>query len=68
MSWQPYNEKTKFGKDATVISEDNIEYAKMRREARHAVKRGEGTPAQIECVNEERRLIRQLGEDTQGGA
>ena len=63
MSWQPFNEKHPFGKGSTVVSEDNIVHAKLRRSARIAMEHGKATPAQIELVNSAETLIKQAVAD-----
>lgn len=63
---QPYNEKSPFGRGATVVTGDNIEYSKQRVEAIRAIKSGSATPEQRALVSETDAVIQEaLG--TRGG-
>jgi hypothetical protein len=54
---KPFNEKRPFGRGATVVGGDNIEFSRMRREAIIAVKEGRATPDQRLLVEDADRVI-----------
>lgn len=56
---KPYNEKNPFGKGATVVGGDNIEYSRMRREAIKAIKANRATPDQIQLVHDADAIIQE---------
>ena len=68
VSWdpKPFNEKRPFGRGATIIGGDNIEFSRMRREAIIACKTGRATPEQRALVSEADAIIRECleGSDT----
>jgi hypothetical protein len=61
--WKDYNEKHGFGKDATVIGEENLAFAQMRREAEQAVMERRATPEQHAMVADVKRLWHKLRAD-----
>ena len=52
-----YNEENPFGRKATVVGGDNIQFSQIRRQAIKAVKAGTATPEQISLVHETDRVI-----------
>ena len=58
--WSEYNEKHGFGKDATVIDEENLAFAQMRREAEKAVVARTASPEQYAMVADIKRLWTKL--------
>ena len=55
----PYNEKRPFGRGATVVGGDNIEFSRERRTAIIAVKAGRATPEQRALVEDADRIIQE---------
>lgn len=51
-TWQPFNEKNPWGKEAVAISEDNITASTARHEAIKAMKERRATPEQRALVLE----------------
>ncbi len=56
---KPYNEKRPFGKGATIVGGDNIEFSRVRREAIIACKQNRATPEQRALVEETDAVIAQ---------
>lgn len=63
MSWEKYNEKHPFGKGATVISEENHQFAMMRRAARQRIQQGRGTAEDRAFLADAERLIKKAVEE-----
>jgi hypothetical protein len=69
VGWADYNSKHGFGKEATVIGEENLAFAQMRREAEKAVAERRATPEQHAMVADVKRLwtkLRTPEEETEG--
>jgi hypothetical protein len=63
---KPFNEKRPFGRGATVVGGDNIEFSRVRREAIIAVKNGRATPEQRALVMETDAVIQECLEGREG--
>ncbi len=63
MAWEKFNEKHPFGKGATVVSQENYEFALMRRAARNRIEAGVGTPEDRLMLAEAERLIKKAVEE-----
>ena len=61
--WEDFNPKHGFGKEATVIGEENLAFATMRREAERAVIDRTATPEQHAMVADVKRLWHLLRSD-----
>ncbi len=61
VSWdpKPFNEKRPFGRGATIVGGDNIEFSRVRREAIIACKHGRATPEQRALVEETDAIIQE---------
>lgn len=58
-SWMPFNEKQPWGKGATAVKGDNIEFSRERYAATQACRRGTATPEQRMLVEETDQIIQE---------
>ncbi len=56
---EAYNEKRPFGRGATIVGGDNIEFSRERRQAIIAVKANRATPEQRALVEDADRIIQE---------
>ncbi len=63
---KPFNEKRPFGRGATIVGGDNIEFSRVRREAIIACKNNRASPEQRALVMEADAVIQECLEGQAG--
>ena len=62
MAWEKFSEKNPFGKGATVITQDNIDAARIRYDAAQRLKHGRGTAEDRMILAEAEALLQKVRE------